>query len=357
MSYVVAMRRPINATEVNTADIGWLSFAGWMGAMLLAHDGIRDLTRLHALIRRVAVLGGFLAGLGIVQFVTGMALVDLIQIPGLVNNTVPLGVAERAGFNRPSGTAVHAIEFSVVVTMILPLALVNARIEDGRGTVRRWLPVVLMVAAVPIAISRSAIVGALIGLVVILPALPPSQRKLLVGGSAVAAVATFVSVPGLLGSVAGLFTGISADGSAQSRTNSYQLVWEYFTRHPFFGRGFSTFLPAHRILDNQYLGMLMDVGLVGLIAFLALILAGIGCAIAARRRSTVPRERELGQALFASISVGAVGFALFDGLSFPMTAGLLFLVIGLAGALNRLVVAEPAPVPGSAVEVSARTPG
>jgi hypothetical protein len=35
--------------------------------------------------------------------------------------------------------------------------------------------------------------------------------------------------------------------------------------------------------------------------------------------------------------VGAVGFAVFDGLGFPMAAGLLFLVMGLVGALWRLV--------------------
>jgi O-antigen ligase len=340
MSYVVAMRRPINDMEASTADTGLLSFAGWMGVLLLAHDGVRDPMRMHILIRRLAILGGVFAALGIVQFGTGQAIVDLIHIPGFTYTVPPVGVDERNGFNRPSATAIHAIEFSVVITMLLPLAMVSARIQDGRTTLRRWLPVAFMMAAIPIAISRSAIVGALVGLVIIMPALPRFQRRLLLAGSVVAAVVTFVAVPGLMGSMLRLFTGISQDGSARSRTDSYQIVWEYFMRHPFFGRGFSTFLPSHRILDNQYLGLLLDIGLIGLCAMLGLLLVGIGCALTARRRSSVPMDRELAQALVASIMVGAVGFALFDGLSFPLAAGVLFLTVGLAGALRRMVCAD-----------------
>ncbi len=50
-----------------------------------------------------------------------------------------------------------------------------------------------------------------------------------------------------------------------------------------------------------------------------------------------PRVAELGQALAASIAVGAVGMALFDAFSFPMAVGLLMLNIGLAGSLRHQV--------------------
>jgi O-antigen ligase len=337
MSYIVAMRRPINGTEVAAADRGLLSFAGWMGVLMLAHDGVSNVARLHTFIRRLAILGGWLAALAIVQFVTGQSIVDLIKIPGLSSTSFSVGVVERNGFNRPSATAISPIEFSVVITMLLPLALVNGRIQDGRAALRRWLPVVLMMAVVPIAMSRSAIVGALVALVIIIPALPRAQRWLLLVGSVLAAVVTFVAVPGVMGSTLRLFTGIKDDGSAQSRTDSYEIVWEYFMRNPLFGRGLFTFLPSHRILDNQYLGLLLDIGLVGLCAVVGLLLAAVASGLDARHDSSVATERELAQALVASIMVGAVGFAVFDGLGFPMAAGLLFLVMGLVGALWRLV--------------------
>lgn len=336
MSYVMAMRRPISDAEASIADIGLLSLAGWMGALLLAHDGLDDLHRLQSLIRRLVTLGGLLAALGLVQFISGRALVDMVQIPGLTSNTAPLGVAERNGFNRPSGTAIHAIEFSVVITMLIPLAIVTARVADGRHVIQRWWPVVAMVGAVPIAISRSALVGAAVGLAVLLPVLPAVTRRLVIGGAVVATVLTFALVPGLVGSMIRLFTGISGDGSAQSRTNSYAIVWEYFVRSPLFGRGFSTFLPSHRILDNQYLLLLLDVGLVGLLAMLALLVAGVVMGLKIRCVSGDRGVRELGQALVASLLVGGVGFALFDGLSFSMAAGMFFLLLGVVGAFSKI---------------------
>jgi len=336
-SYYVAATRPINPDELSTADIGMLSLIGWLGVLLLANDGIDDPARLRALLRRVSVAGGLVGLLGLVQFITGRAFVDLLQIPGLTSNTAIFGVAERNGFNRPAGTSIHAIEFSVVITMILPLAITLATQRDGRTAIARWWPVAAMVAVIPLAISRSAIVGAFIGFMVLLPSLNQRVRGLVLMGATAAAIGTFIAVPGLLGSLGRLFINIGDDDSARSRTDSYGLVWEYFLRSPLFGRGYSTFLPAHRILDNQYLLLLMDVGLIGLLAIIGLVASGMAAGIGSRRSAMNPRIAELGQSVAASIAVGAVGLALFDAFSFPMAVGLLMLCIGLAGNLRHHV--------------------
>jgi hypothetical protein len=53
------------------------------------------------------------------------------------------------------------------------------------------------------------------------------------------------------------------------------------------------------------------------------------------------------------VAVAAVAFATFDALSFPIAAGLTFLVIGCAGALRRLVrERDPAVDPGLLVSGS-----
>jgi O-antigen ligase len=336
-SYFVAATRPINPGELSTADSGMLSLIGWLGILLLANDGIDDPARLRALLRRVAVAGGLVGLLGLVQFITGRAFVDLIQIPGLTSNTPVFGVAQRNGFNRPAGTSIHAIEFSVVITMILPLAVTLATQRDGRTILARWWPVAAMVAVIPLAISRSAIVGAVVGFLVLLPSLSGRVRGLVLIGATAAAIVTFITVPGLLGSLGRLFVNIDSDGSSRSRTDSYGLVGEYFLHSPLFGRGYSTFLPAHRILDNQYLLLLMDVGLIGLLAVLGLLASGAAAGVGARRTAMNPRIAELGQSVAASIAVGAVGLALFDAFSFPMAVGLLMLSIGLAGNLRHHV--------------------
>jgi len=67
------------------------------------------------------------------------------------------------------------------------------------------------------------------------------------------------------------------------------------------------------------------------------------CARNARRLSTDPEIRDLGQTLAACVAVPTVAFATFDALSFAQAASLTFLIIGCVGAYWRLARAQPAP--------------
>ena len=91
-----------------------------------------------------------------------------------------------------------------------------------------------------------------------------------------------------------LFTGISQDDSALSRTDSYDLAAQFIERSPVFGRGLSTFLPSYRILDNQYLGLLIETGVVGTAAFLALLTTAL--VVAYRMSVRLPGPVRLGRA-------------------------------------------------------------
>jgi O-antigen ligase len=102
------------------------------------------------------------------------------------------------------------------------------------------------------------------------------------------------------------------------------------------GRGFLTFLPEYRILDNQYLGVLIDTGFVGLVALLGLFVTGAVTAQHLRSRLDNTGDRQLARALMASVASAGVSFALFDAFSFPMASGLVFLLLGAIDALRRL---------------------
>lgn len=340
VSYVIAMSRAIEIEESTTADIGMISVVSWAGILLVAHDGIPSLDRFDVLIRRVVFAGGALATVGLIQFVTGEAWVDHISIPGLSLNTSLVGVMERNGFNRPGGTAIHPIEFGAVITMILPLAINSALTDRTRTTVRRWYPVLAIGLAVALSISRSAIVSAVVAVAIVAVGWTPAVRRRAAVIAAGFLGVVFVSVPGLLGTVSGLFTGIGDDSSARSRTGSYSIAAEFIERSPVFGRGFATFLPSYRILDNQYLSLAIEVGLIGLLAVLGLFVVGALCARRIRVIGPDERTRQLGQALAASIGAGAAGLALYDGFGFPMATGTHFLMLGLAGAGLRLVRLE-----------------
>lgn len=339
-SFVVAMMRAINAEEARQALASLISLGSWFGVVLIANDGVLRSGRLLDLLRRLTFAGGALATLGLFQFITKQSWVDSIYIPGLSANQALAGSSSRAGFTRPAGTAIHPIEFGAVLTMILPIALTSSLANSSRTLIRRWFPPAIIGLAITLSISRSAVVGAAIGLLVLIPAWPAAARRVAVASIVGLMTAVFVAVPGVLGSVTGLFTSIGGDSSAQSRTGSYPIALDFFGRSPLFGRGFGTFLPKYRIFDNQYLGLLVEVGLVGLLAFLALVITAANSAIRARRLAKQTGAPGYEQALLAAIITGGCSEALFDGFGFPMNAGLLFLLFGLAGATLRLATAS-----------------
>jgi O-antigen ligase len=335
-SYLAAMVRPIDPVELRAADRGVLSLCAWLGILLLTADGTPSRARFEVLLRRVVLAGGALATLGIMQFETGLAFTNLIQVPGLSESNELVSVMGREGFNRPAGTALHPIEFGIVLTMVLPLAIHFAMADRDRPWLRRWYPVLALAFAIPISISRSAIVCTVVGLLFMFPTWSRAQRRRGYAAMAGLMVVVFVTIPGMLGTLVGLFSGIGSDSSALSRTGSYALAWDFIVRTPFFGRGFQTFLPVYRILDNQYLLITIEVGFVGLAALLWLFGTGVRTGLRVRRRSSDPQVRGMAQALAASIAAGAFGFVLFDAFSFPQLSALVFLMLGAVEGLYRL---------------------
>lgn len=343
-SYLAAMLRPIDPQEVSTADTALLAAAAWTGIVLVSTDGVPSRARLDRLVRVLVVAAAALAVLGLAQFVTGQVIVDRISIPGLTE-TYPPGSFTRHGFARPSGTAAHPIEFGVLVTMLLPFTLHHAFHGTGRSRLTRWAPALLTAAFVPLSSTRSVFLGAAVVVLILLPTWTRQQRAVALGGSAALLLAVFVAVPGVLGSIRGMFSGISSDPSAQSRLVNFDIVWEFVARAPLFGRGSGTFLPAYRIFDNQFLLLLVTVGVVGSLAFVGVVATVVATMTRLRRRTTDAATRSLAQSITASVAAGTLSLAFFDAFSFPMTAGTVFLVVGLSGALWRLARTDPRTSP------------
>jgi O-antigen ligase len=334
VSYVAANSRAMFGAEARAADSGLLMVCSWMGVMLMAMDRVPTRERLDVLLRRLVLLAGALATLGLLQFATKMPFTNYLQVPGLVANRGLVSVLGRDGLARPAGTASHPIEFGAVLTMALPIALHYAMTDRHRPALRRWYPVLAMAFAVPISISRSAVISLIVVLCFMLPTWPRAARRRAYAAILALFGAVYVMVPGLLGTIGHLFTGISGDSSAQSRSGSYSLAYDFISRTPIFGRGFLTFLPAYRILDDQYLGLLIETGVVGLAAYLGLLVSGVVGGLRVRRTAN-QIDGLLGVSLAASVASALASFALFDAFSFPMAGSLSFLILGCVGALRR----------------------
>ncbi|MGW1589872.1 O-antigen ligase family protein [Streptomyces sp. NPDC002386] len=353
-AYISDAARESSHAEVLGADRGLIGFLVWVSLVVLTSAGIQERGRLDVLMRRVVVLGAVVAAIGFYDFFSGTNIADSIHIPGLQTSVAQVSVMDRGAFTRPRATTAQPLEFGGMLAILLPFAIQQAfdPVRRHLHRTRRWGPVLLIAGALPLTVSRTSIIGLLLVALVMVPRWQPARRWAAIGVMT-ASVAVFkVLVPGLIGTITGLFASFlsNSDSSTQARTVKYSAIVPYLEEHPLFGRGFGTFTPdRYFFTDNQYMLTLAEMGALGLLAMLVLFVAGIHQGGAVRRLARTEADRELGQAFFASSLVALVVSATFDSLSFPMFAGLFFLLLGAGGSLLGFVrgeaagAAEPAP--------------
>jgi polysaccharide biosynthesis protein PslJ len=345
VSWGGAFARRIPVEETRAADRGLITIVALVGVMLFTAECIRDRARLDTVLRRFSNLAAACAAIGIVQFVTGFDPSTALHIPGLgVVNSDFISIGERSNFRRVASTTLHPIEFGYVLALAFPLVLHYAfwpPRETSRW--RRWLPVVLVGTAIPMALSRTAALGVIVAALVLVPTWDRRRQLRAAGTTAVALVVFRIVFPGVLGTMLSLFTAWNDDTSVGARASRYTRFGHYFSDSPIIGRGFHTLLPTTFTLDNQYLLTLIEVGIVGLVALLGVLGVGFALARRARRASDDPATRDLGQSLAAAIAVPAIAFGTFDALSFPVACIATFFVVGAAGALWRIQTTTPPP--------------
>jgi hypothetical protein len=340
LSYAVAQLRGLPLAEAVTADSSLIRAISWAGVMLVAMDGIRTHEQFVTLVRRIVMAGALMSLLGLVQFATGQSYVDSLTLPGFAVSGDFESVHDRAGFARSAATASHPLEYGTLLCVTLPLSLALGMVDIRRQWLLRWGPAFVILVAASLSMSRSALIGIVVSLVLLAPSIPPRYRVgAMVGGPVLLAGMAFL-VPGMLGTIRGMFGGIGADASTLSRSDSAGQAVEIALRDPWVGRGFGTLQPSELIMDNQVLLMFIEVGIAGLAAFAVLVAI---CMVAGWRMGGIsgrPQDRILGPAGASGIAAGATTLLFFDGFAFPIAAGMLFLSCGLAGAAWSVAHAE-----------------
>ena len=313
---------------------GLIAVMSWIGVALVLSDGLRTWGEFDRVVTVVVWFAAAISLVGIIQFVTGSNLAEHIRLPGLVQ-TAPLSSVERSGFSRVQATATHPIEFGVALAALLPLAL-HQSLERARG----WydhVPVAALALAVPMSVSRSGILVLGAVFVVLFFGWSGNRRAWSLVVAPMAILAMRAVFPGLVGTIRSLFTSAVTDPSVAGRTSDYGVIMDIYVDHPWLGRGQSTFMPAYyRTLDNQFVMSLVELGLLGLLAVLWVLIATVYTARYVRRHSPDPVRQHLGLCLVAGIVGIYLSYATFDAFSFPLAAGTTFLLIGLAGAAWRL---------------------
>ncbi len=334
----------LQSDEVNQADRTLVIVASLVGMALLICDGVRTRDRIDTVLRMVAVAVALVCLIGALQFVVKFDLTKYLVPPGLKDASVTVGtINDRSGFSRVQGTTSNPIEFGVLCAMILPLPLhygYRAKTESARAW--PWYMCSALVASgLLFSVSRSAVLGALSAGIVLIISWPIRRRLTALAATAGFLVVAKVAFPGLLSTFFGLFQNISSDNSVSYRTQRYPIAAEEISKNLWFGRGVGTwYFPKHFALDNQYIMTLIESGVVGFIVLVGMYLTGILAALGTAMRSRTLRDRDLAVTLMASASVPVVGSITFDLLSFRILEGLLFVVLGVIGALFRIVRSE-----------------
>jgi O-antigen ligase len=229
------------------------------------------------------------------------------------------------------------LELAAVLGLCLPIALHQARFAVPGSRSRCWAQVALIAGAMPLTVSRSALLSLAAIAIMLLPTWSKRDRRaayLLVLG---AVIGLWVAVPNMLTVFQQLFGQIGAESSSVSRMDAYASAAQFISAHPWFGQGFQTFPPQiYFFVDNQYLTSLIETGIVGLLALVGLLATGWFTARIVRRAVTGARDRDLLQCLAASVLSAAVSFGTFDALGFTVATGLTFIILGCIGAAWRL---------------------
>ncbi|GAA2743205.1 hypothetical protein GCM10009868_16070 [Terrabacter aerolatus] len=335
VSLAAAMMRPVTAAEAAGSTRAIFPLLAMIGIAILACDGLASVGEVSKVLQRIVWVGGGAALIGIMEFFSAsFNYRTVMKVPIFTTNTEIIN-GQRSGFQRVDGAAAHPIEYAVALAALVPLAVhfaIHGKTRRARHTSIASLALIL--AVVPMTVSRSGILAIVVGLVVYGATLAPRMRfNFAVLGVAGLLAFSFV-VPGLLGTIRSLITVGSADPSISGRTEDYAKIPSLLDGHWIFGRGLGTFQPLQYFyLDNQYLGSLIEGGLLVLTALILLYIAGMGCARGARRRLTDVHERSLCQAMLASVAALAASSGTYDELSFYQTGFLLFLLLGCIGAV------------------------
>jgi hypothetical protein len=332
-----------------TGDVGraCMFFASYVVVFYLVTVAVTRRSEVEWLLR-LLVGGAAVVGLtAIVESRTGFNVFDHLRavLPILHFDGAPY-VTDRGGA-RAYASAQHPIAMGAALMMLTPLA---AYLAHSTGQRRWWLALALLLMGALATKSRTGVVM-LVVILVVMCMLQPQVRRALPKLLPLLIV-IHLAMPGTLGTfrntllphkiVAG-----ETDAQAEYRSNygvgrigEWRPALEEWSHTPLFGQGLGTRItdlgPRFNapILDDQWLGSLLELGVLGVIALLWFFAASI------RRLSRLARRVDsddgwLLAALAASLAAYAFGMLTFDAFNFAQVTLIMFLVAGLSVVVMR----------------------
>ena len=319
---------------------------------------IRRRDDLLRILKLLTVGGAAIGALAVYELRTHYNLFDHVQtvLPFLVpqfSGNYHLGIG---GNIRAVGPSQHPIALGAALILLLPLAIYFAR-TSGR---RWWFAAALLVLGAFASGSRTAIIMLVVVGIVFL-CLKPTETKRLWPALFPAVVVIHFAVPGQLGNLYGAFFpkgGLIAQQSrfqanydpllAGGRIRLLKPMLSEASQKPLFGDGVGTRLTGFNtpdrnapILDDQWLGLALEVGFVGVAAWVWLFVGAVRKLVQASRTATRVGDDWLFAALAASVASCAIGMFTFDAFDFTQVPFMFWILLGVSAVLLGLSKTSP----------------
>jgi hypothetical protein len=306
------------------------------------------LTRCNSVRQRSFVLGCLAIGLvfncvvGLFQHTLQIDLHLLFQPPGFVLNNADRVLDDRYGAKRAFGTSGHAIEFSVLAAVTVPLSIHFARYALSRqARLLALLAAVIALMAMPAGVSRSGVIALTAAFLVYMWAFKLRELGVAFAVGAFALLVDFAASPHTFRALWETIINSAEDQSVLARIERYVQVSQTLHEHPLFGLGLGA-NPSNIYgpLDNEWFNALVQGGIIGVLGMVILAIGGIFGLAASLRVARTARERDQAYtigAMFVGILASSYTFDLF---SFQQATLVFFLLFGLLWSSFRLSYSE-----------------
>ena len=267
-------------------------------------------------------------------------------LPGVfsVGSVDSVGVDE-IGRREPRGPAQAALEAVAMIAMVLPIVIARLIHSTGERAQRIKYAIVtaILMAGIVATFRKSAFLAPISVCLTIAYFRRRELLKLAPLGVVLIVLVQALSPGALSGVVGQLDAGRLGVNTVSDRAADYDAVRPDVWTNLFIGRGYGSYEPTtYRILDMELLRQLVEVGVLGLLAYLAM---GATVVAVARRpiRTRDPEDAPVGLVAAAAAVCFLVLSTLFDVMSFPHVP---YIFLWMA-ALLAVITTQPRPAPKS----------
>jgi hypothetical protein len=336
------------APLASTVLKGLIVFVSFIALFYFVSSVISTRARLVAVTKFIVAGASFVAFFSIIEQRTGFNLFDHIQTVVPVLEFKGSQPFLRDGLLRAFGSSDHPIALGVLFSMTFPLAFAFAK----SGSRVWWVPTLVILIGVMATASRTAVMAMVaVGLVFlwlrrsdVVPLLPLLIPLLIiVKVAAPGSIATIKNsfLPGSGQSLLQEQQALAADPTLISGRANFKPKLVEGMHRPILGQGLGTRqtgadnpLRNAPILDNQWLGTFLDIGLVGVAGWLWLF-GRTGRLLGRVARTRGSPDGLLAAGFVASITSFGVSMLTYDALAFLQETLVLWVLLALAGALIR----------------------